>query len=219
MKQTTTVVVVAVVDSHIQRIVLATEETTVTQQVGHRPIKCQSRSRSQRGTKVNGSHHGDNPLLRPTGIQIATKSMRHYKQMAPANVKTVHQTSLLYNIYQYGEQPRSTRNVVAYPQPAFSATKRTSCAPTSLDQQVRVSQDHTSYINKGKKWNTEVHGGGGLEVVKLAREPASSHRRPCASLESPTNLSHSPLLVGPVGTKLIVVGDHIFPQKPPGSRL
>ena len=29
---------------------------------------------SQKGTKVNGSHHGDNPLLRPTGIQIATKS-------------------------------------------------------------------------------------------------------------------------------------------------
>ena len=37
------VVVVVVVDSHIQRTVLATEETTVTQQVSHRPIKCQSR--------------------------------------------------------------------------------------------------------------------------------------------------------------------------------
>ena len=58
------VVVVVVVDSHIQRIVLATEETTVTQQVSHRPIKRQSRLWSQRGTKVNGSHHGDNPLLR-----------------------------------------------------------------------------------------------------------------------------------------------------------
>ena len=57
------VVVVVVVDSHIQRIVLATEETTVTQQVSHRPIKRQSRLWSQRGTKVNGSHHGDNPPL------------------------------------------------------------------------------------------------------------------------------------------------------------
>ena len=46
-------VVVVVVDSHIQRIVLATEETTVTQQVSHRPIKRQSRLWSQRGTKVN----------------------------------------------------------------------------------------------------------------------------------------------------------------------
>ena len=65
---------VVVVDSHVQRIVLATEETTVTQQVSHRPIKCQSRLWSQRGTKkVNGSHRSDNPLLRLTGIQIATK--------------------------------------------------------------------------------------------------------------------------------------------------
>ena len=91
-----TVVVVVVVDSHIQRIVLATEETTVTQEVSHRPIKCQSRLWSQRGTKVNGSHHGDNPLLRPTGIQIATKSYAALQAMAPTDIKTVHQTSLLH---------------------------------------------------------------------------------------------------------------------------
>ena len=89
--------VVVVVDSHIQRIVLATEETTVTQQVSHRPIKRQSRLWSQRGTKVNGSHHGDNPLLRPTGIQIATKSYAALQAMAPTNIKTVHQTSLLHS--------------------------------------------------------------------------------------------------------------------------
>ena len=76
------VVVVAVVDSHIQRIVLATEETTVTQQVSHRPIKCQSRLWSQRGTKkVNGSHHGNNPLLRDQqGSKSRQKVMRLYKQ-------------------------------------------------------------------------------------------------------------------------------------------
>ena len=91
------VVVVVVVDSHIQRIVLATEETTVTQQVSDRPIKRQSRLWSQRGTKVNGSHHGDNPLLRPTGIQIATKSYAALQAMAPTNIKTVHQTSLLHS--------------------------------------------------------------------------------------------------------------------------
>ena len=86
------------VDSHIQRIVRTIEEATVTQQVSHRPIKCQSRSWSQRGAKVNGSHHGDNPLLRPTGIQIATKIYAALQAMAPTNVKTVHQTSLLHNI-------------------------------------------------------------------------------------------------------------------------
>ena len=91
-------VIVVVVDSYIQRIVLATEETTVTQQVSHRPIKCQSRLWSQRGTKVNGSNHGDNPLLRPAGIQIATISYAALQAMAPTNIKTVHQTSLLHII-------------------------------------------------------------------------------------------------------------------------
>ena len=86
-------VVVVVVDSHIQRIVLATGKTTVTQQVRHRPIKCQSRLWSQRGIKINGSHRDDNPLLRPTGIQIATKSYVTLQAMAPTNIKTVHQTS------------------------------------------------------------------------------------------------------------------------------
>ena len=61
------------IDSHIQHIVLATEETTVTQ-VSHRPIKCQSRSWSQRVTTANGSHNGET-LLKPTEIQFATKSM------------------------------------------------------------------------------------------------------------------------------------------------
>ena len=91
----TAVVVVVVVDSHVQRILLATEETTVTQQVSHRPIKCQSRLLSQRGTKVNGSHHGYNPLLRPTGIQIATKSYAALQAMAPTSIKTVHSSNLL----------------------------------------------------------------------------------------------------------------------------
>ena len=58
-------------------------------------IKCQSRLWSQRGTKVKGSHHGDNPLLGPTGIQVATKSYATLQAMTPTTVKTVHQTSLL----------------------------------------------------------------------------------------------------------------------------
>ena len=88
---------VVVVDSHIQRNVLGTEQITiVTQRVSHRPITCQSRLWLQRGTKVNGSHRGDNLLLRPTGIQIATKSYATLQAMALTNIKTVHQTSLLH---------------------------------------------------------------------------------------------------------------------------
>ena len=45
--------------------------------------------------------------------------------------------------YSIREQPRSTRNVVAYPRPAFSAKNRKNYAPTSFDQQVQVSQGHT----------------------------------------------------------------------------
>ena len=38
----------------------------------------------------------------------------------------------------YREQPRSTRNVVAYPRPAFSAKKRKNYAPTSYVENVRI---------------------------------------------------------------------------------
>ena len=123
-------------------------------------------------------HHGNNPLLRPTGIQIATKSYATLKAMAPTNLKRLIKPP--YSIYR--EQPRSTRIVVAYPRPAFSATNRTNYLPTSFDQQVQVSQGHTSYKNKENR-NTEVHGGGGLELVKPAREPASSRPKPCAPLK------------------------------------
>ena len=86
--------------------------------------------------------------------------------------------------YSIREQPRSTRNVVAYPRPAFSAKKRKNYAPTSFDQQVvQVSQGHTFCTEENR--NTEVHGGGGLELVKPAREPASSRPKPCAFLKKP----------------------------------
>ena len=116
-----------------------------TQQVSHRPVKCQSRLRSRRGTEVNGSHHGNNPLLRPTGIQIATKVMRLYKQRTSINQCQNGSPNLL---TPYRKQPRSIRIVVAYPRPAFSATKRTNYASISFDQLVQVSQGHTSYRNK-----------------------------------------------------------------------
>ena len=135
------VVVVVVVDSHIPRTVLATEETTVTQQVSHRPIKCQSRLWSQRGTKVNGSHHGDDPLLRPTGNRDPNRDKKLCDSTSNGTDQYQNGSSNL--LTPYREQPRSTRNVVAYPRPAFSAKKRKNYAPTSFDQQVQVSQGHT----------------------------------------------------------------------------
>ena len=101
-------VVVVVVGSHIQLIVLATEETTVTRRVSHIPMKYQMAQPhlwSQIDTKVNGSHHGDNPLLRPIGIQITTKSYATLQVIEPTNVKTVHQASFLHierNLHRLG---------------------------------------------------------------------------------------------------------------------
>ena len=113
--------------------------------------------------------------------------------MAPINVKTVQQTSLL----RYREQPPSTRIVVSYPRLAFSATKRMNYVPISSDQQAQVSQGHPSCRNK-ESWNTKVHGGEGLTRVKPARKPAPSRPKSCASLKKYLrNLTRSPLLVGP----------------------
>ena len=49
--------------------------------------------------------------------------------------------------YSIREQPRSTRNVVAYPRPAFSAKNRKNYAPTSFDQQV-VQNTRTVFCKK-----------------------------------------------------------------------
>ena len=100
---------------------------------------------SQRGTKVNGSHHGDNSLLRPTGIQITTKSYATLQAMAPTNNKTVHQTSFT----PYREQPRSTRNVVANPRPALSATNRTNTfQPVLINYSKFLKATHRTTIRK-----------------------------------------------------------------------
>ena len=106
---------------------------------------CQSGTWSQRGTKVNGSHHGDNPLLRPTGIQIATKSYATLQAMSPINSKTVHQTSFT----PYREQPQSTQIVVAYPRPAFSATNRTNTfQPVLINNSKFLKATHRTKIRK-----------------------------------------------------------------------
>ena len=143
---------------------------TLTDRASTIPINirsCQSGTWSPRGAKVNGSHHhGDNPLLRPTGpgIQIATKSNATLQAMAPTNIKTV-------TPYIYREQPRSTWIVVAYPRPAFSATKRTNYVPTSFDQQVQVSQGHTSY----KKKKNEIPRSMVVKVLSWRSRRASQH--------------------------------------------
>ena len=85
----------------------------------------------------------------------------------------------------YREQPRSTRIVVASPRPAFSATNRTNCAPTSFDQQVQVSQGHI--LNKNKEieiprsmvvgpWAGEAGARASIQPSKALRIPEKAPR-------------------------------------------
>ena len=115
-----------------------------------------------------------------------------------------------YSIYR--EQPRSTRIIVAYTLPAFSATKRTYRAPISFNQQAQVSQDHTSCRNQ-ENWNTEVHSGGGLELVKPARESASGPPKPFSPVKPSTNIARSPLLVGSRSKKTGRGQRSVFPSE------
>ena len=151
---------------------------------------CQSGTWSQRGTKVHGSHHGENPLLRPTGIQIATKSYATLQAMSPTNNKTVHQTSFT----PYREQPRLTQIVVAYPRPAFSATNRTNTFRPVLINNSKFT--HRTKIRENEIPRSMVV----VEALSWSSRRASQH----PAVRSPVHQN--------------VVRDQLFPQKYPVSR-
>ena len=102
--------------------------------------------------------------------------------MAPTNIKTVHQTSFT----PYREQPRSTRIVVTYPRrPAFSATNRTNTfQPVLINNSKFLKATHRTKIRKIEIPRSMVVEAL-TELVKPAREPASSRPKPCASLKKP----------------------------------
>ena len=100
----------------------------------------------QGGTKVNGSPHGDNPLLlRPTGIQIATKSAT-LQAMAPTNIKMVHQTSLLHI--------ESSLDRLGLLSPTHDQRSQQQSGQITLQQAVLINKSkflqggHTAYKNK-----------------------------------------------------------------------
>ena len=108
--------------------------------------------------------------------------------MAPTNIKTAVFIKPPYPISRAASLPRSTRIVVAYPRPAFSATKRTNYAPISFDQHVKFKVKFLKATRRTKIRKIEIPrsmGGGGLKLVKPARAPASSRPNPYASLKKP----------------------------------
>ena len=63
------------IDSYIQHFILATEETTVKQQVSYRLSHANPGRGNQELQQSAGQINGESPLLKPTGIQLATNFM------------------------------------------------------------------------------------------------------------------------------------------------
>ena len=101
--------------------------------------------------------------------------------MAPTNIKTVHQTSLLHiesNLDRLGMLSPTH-------DPAFPAkTRKNALQPVLINKSKFLKATHCTEIRKIEIPGSMV-GGGGLELVKPAREPASSRPKPCASLKKP----------------------------------
>ena len=117
---------------------------TMTQQVSYRPnIKCQSRSWSQRGTKkVNGSHHGDNPLYSDQqGSKSRQKVMRLYKQWhRPISKRFIKPP------YSISRATLIDSNVVAYPRPALKITLQ----PVLISMSKFLKATHCTEIRKNE---------------------------------------------------------------------
>ena len=114
------------------------------------------------------------------GSKSRQKVMRLYKQSTPTNIKTVHQTSLLHiesNLDRLGMLSPT------HDQRSQQKNGKLTLQPVLINKSKFLNATHCTEIRKNE--NTEVHGGGGLELVKPAREPASSRPKPCASLKKP----------------------------------
>ena len=130
-----------------------------------------------------------------------------------------YQNGLSNLVTPYREQPRSTRIVVAYRRPVFSATKRANYAPTSFDinKSKFLKATHCTKIRK-----MEIPRSVVAEALSWWSQCASQHpavQSPVYPRKSPTNLAPSPLLVALVGRNITAVRHQLFPRKPPGSHL
>ena len=100
--------------------------------------------------------------------------------MAPTNIKTVHQTSLL---HIESSLDRLGLLSPTHDQRSQQQSGQITLQPVLINKSKFLKATNRTEIRKIR--NTEVHGGGGLELVKPAREPASSRPKPCASLKKP----------------------------------
>ena len=101
--------------------------------------------------------------------------------MAPTNSKTVHQTSLLHiesNLDRLGMLSPT------HDQRSQQKTGKITLQPVLINKSKFLKATHCTEIRKFEIPRSMV-GGGGLELVKPACEPAYSRPKPCASLKKP----------------------------------
>ena len=100
--------------------------------------------------------------------------------MAPTNVETVHQTSLLHiesNLDRLGLL------LPTHDQRSQQQSEQIMLQSILINETKFLKATHCTEMRKIEI--SGVYGGGVLELMKPAREPASSRPKPCASLKTP----------------------------------
>ena len=113
------------------------------------------------------------------GSKSRQNVMRLHKQWHRPIIKTVHQTSLL---HIESDLDRLGMLSPTHDQRSQQKTGKITLQPVLINKSKFLKATHYTEIIKLKY---RVHGGGGLELVKPAREPAFSRPKPCASSKKP----------------------------------
>ena len=143
----------------------------------------------------------DNPLLRPTGIQIATKSYATLQAMAPTNnIKTVHQTSLLHI--------ESSLDRLGLLSPTHDQRFRQRSVQLTLQPVLINTSKFLKVTHRTRITKIEIPRSMVAEALSWRSRRASQHpavQSLMHPLKSPTNLAHSTLPVALVGRKMAMV--------------
>ena len=199
-----------VVDLHIQRIVLATtEETTVTQQVSHRPTRYQIMPIPLVVTKRCGGQR-----VSSSWSKSRQELMRYYKQWhRPKSKRFIKPPYLLHKIESSLDRPEllSTKRVLSNKADKSRSNQFWSTSPSFSRPHVVQKWEKMKY--RGPWWWRPWAGETG------ARASIQSSKALCILEKAPRFLPVRRSLLALVGRKQTVAWDQFFPQKSPGSRL
>ena len=135
--------------------------------------------------------------------------------MAPTNMKTVHQTSLL---HIESKLDRLGMLSPTHDQRSPQKNGKVTLQPVLINKSKFLKAAHRTEIRKNEIPRSMV-----VEALSWRSRRASQHpavQSPVHPWKNPTNLARSPLLVALVGRKMTTVVRHqLFPQKHPGSSL